>query len=218
VAHVLAEIGSDRIVAAVIIGVPVAVALVFLLLTRPCRVGPIPVLGSLVVVGLLGLGLWAAFASSPPPSTNTIPAAAGGSQFPPVGPSPSGQAPSASASPQASPSAGASCQPSGSTSVTVTAAVGASVKGFAQTCLAVPAGKVFSVTLKNDDPGVLHTWALFTNSGAAQRLGGAASASEAITGPDQKTYQLKALQPGMYFYRCDVHPTVMTGTLVVAAP
>jgi plastocyanin len=98
----------------------------------------------------------------------------------------------------------------------VTAPVGASVNGFAQSCLAVPAGKDFSVTLKNDDTGQLHTWALFTDSTATQRLGGAAGASEAITGPDEKTYQVKSLQPGSYFYRCDVHPTVMTGTLVVA--
>jgi plastocyanin len=213
---VLAEIGSDRIVAAVIIGVPVAVALVFLLWTVPDRVGPIPVLGSVVVAGLLGLGLWGAFASSPAPSTNTIPAAAGGPQFAPVGPSPASQAPQPSSSPQAGPSAGATCQPSGSTRLTVSALVGASVKGFAETCLAVPAGKDFTVTFKNEDTGVLHTWALFTDPRAAQRLGGAASASEAITGPDQKTYQLKALQPGTYFYRCDVHPTVMTGTFVVA--
>ena len=214
-AHVIAEIGSDRIVAAVIFGVPVAVALVFLLWTRSSRIGPIPVLGSVVVVGLLGLGLWAAFTASPPPSTNTIPVAAGGTQFPPVGPSPASQAPQPSSSPQASPSGGASCQPSGSTQLTVSAPVGASVKGFAETCLAVPAGKDFTVTFKNDDTGVLHTWALFTDASATQRLGGATGASEAITGPDQKEYQLKALQPGTYFYRCDVHPTVMTGTFVV---
>jgi plastocyanin len=211
----LAEIGSSRILAAVLVGVPLAVAAVFLLLTVPKRVGPVPVLGSLVVVGLLVVGLWAAFTSNPPAAIHSVPAAAGGSQFPPVGPSPSPAGSQPSGSPSPSPSA-ATCRPSGSTRITVTAPVGASVNGFGQTCLAVRAGVDFSVAFSNDDTGQLHTWSLFTDSSAAQRLGGAPSASEAITGPAEKTYQLKALQPGSYFYRCDVHPTVMTGTLVVA--
>jgi plastocyanin len=215
VAHLIAEIGSSRILVAVLIGVPLAVAAVFLLWTVPNRL-LVSALGSLVVVGLLVLGLWAAFAAEPPPATHTTAVAAGGSQFPPVGPSPAGGAPQPSSSPQASPSAGATCQPSGTTTITVTAPVNSSVNGFAETCLAVQAGNDFSVTFKNEDTGIQHTWALFTDSSAAQRLGGAASPSEAITGPDEKTYQLKALQPGSYFYRCDIHPTVMTGTLVVA--
>jgi plastocyanin len=213
VALVLAEIGSSRILIAVIVGVPLALAALFLLWTVPKRVGFVAPLGSLAVIALLVLGLWAAFASTPPVSTNSVPAAAGGTQFAPVGPSPASRSPQASASP----SPATTCEPSGSTSITVSAPVGASVNGFAQTCLAAPAGKDFSVTFKNDDTGIQHTWSLFTNSSATQRLGGAASASEAITGPDQKTYQLKALQTGTYFYRCDVHPTVMTGTFVVAS-
>ncbi len=80
----------------------------------------------------------------------------------------------------------------------------------------MPAGKDFSVTFKNDDSGVQHTWALFTDPSATDRLGGAQSASASITGPAQETYQLKALAPGTYFFHCDLHPTVMKGAFVVA--
>jgi plastocyanin len=222
VTHVFAEIGSSWILAAVMFGVVAAVGIVFVLLALPSRIGPLHVLGSVVVVGLLGLGLWAAFEANPPASTTSASIAAGGEQFPPVGPGPqsgpSGQ-PSGQPSPPGSPgpSPGApACQPSGSTNITVTAPVGAAVNGFAEKCLAVPAGKDFTVTFKNDDTGVAHTWAVFKDSTAAARLGGATSPTDSTTGPAEKTYQLKALQPGTYFYRCDIHPTVMTGTFVVA--
>lgn len=214
----LAEIGSSVILAGVIFGVLASVVAVFVLLTVPKRIGPLHMLGSVAVVGLLGLGLWAAFSANPPAATTTTSVPAGGVQFPPVGPrgpNPSGQ-PAPSSQPPPSPTPSPTCRPSGSTSVTVTAPVGASVKGFAQACLAAPAGKDFSVTFKNDDTGIQHTWALFKDPSATDRLGGAAGASEAITGPDQKTYQLKALSPGVYFFHCDLHPSVMKGAFVVA--
>jgi plastocyanin len=216
VTHLLAEIGSSEILAAVLFGVVAATATVFLLLTVPARVGPLHVLGCVVVVGLLGVGLWAAFEASPPPATSSASIAAGGEQFPPVGPSPSGppSQPPPSPSPTASAS-GPACKPTGSSAITVTAPVGASVKGFGQTCLAVPAAKDFSVTFKNEDTGVQHTWALFKDSSATDRLGGAPNAAAFITGPAQTTYQLTPLPPGTYFFHCDVHPTVMTGTFVV---
>jgi plastocyanin len=215
----LAEIGSSPILAAVIFGVLASVATVFVLLTVPKRIGPLHMLGSVVVVGLLGLGLWAAFSANPPAATTTTAVPAGGEQFPPVGPqgpNPSGQpAPSPAPSPSGSPTS-LPCRATGSTRVTVTAPVGASVNGFAQNCLAVPAGKDFSVTFKNDDTGVQHTWALFKDPSATDRLGGAQSAAAFITGPAQKTYQLKALPAGTYFFHCDLHPTVMKGAFVVA--
>lgn len=37
---------------------------------------------------------------------------------------------------------------------------------------------------------------------------------EIFTG-GQRAYRIPALPPGRYFYRCDVHPTAMTGTLLV---
>jgi plastocyanin len=215
VTRVVAEIGSSPLLVAVLFGVLAALAAVFLLWTVPKRVGPVQVIGTLVVIGLVGVGLWAAFTATPPASKTSASVAAGGFQFPPVGPSPSG-APGVSPSPSSSASpAGAACQPSGSTSITVDAPVGASIKGFAQTCLAVPEGKDFTVTFKNEDTGIQHTWALFKDSSATDRLGGAPNASAAIAGPAQTTYQLKALPPGTYFYHCDIHPTVMTGTFVV---
>jgi plastocyanin len=220
VIHVFAEIGSDRIVAAVVLGVPVAVAVLFLLWAVPKRVGPLQPLGSLVVVGLLGLGLWAAFGSSPPAATSSTALPAGGVQFSPVGPSssaaPSGKPP-ASASPGPSGSPGApspQCKPSG-TALTVTASVSASTKGFDQTCLAAPAGQDFTVTLKNDDTGTQHDWALFRDPSASDRLGGAPSAADFTTGPGEATYQVKGLPSGTYFFHCDFHPTTMKGTFVV---
>jgi len=116
--------------------------------------------------------------------------------------------------PSASGSA-APCQPDTGTSLTISAPVGASASGFDKKCFGVVAGKAFSVAFKNDDTGVPHNWALFTNSGATTRLGGAPDAGTFITGPDQTTYQVKALDPGVYYYHCDIHPAAMFGQFVV---
>jgi plastocyanin len=94
--------------------------------------------------------------------------------------------------------------------------VGASASGFDKACFGEVASKAFSVEFKNDDTGIPHNWALYTDSSAATLLGGAPDAGTFITGPDQTTYQVKALDPGVYFYRCDIHPTVMFGQFVVA--
>ncbi|HXF56133.1 MAG TPA: cupredoxin domain-containing protein [Actinomycetota bacterium] len=115
----------------------------------------------------------------------------------------------------------AECEPEpGVTELTITAPAGASVSGFDTKCLAVEAGQPFTVTFRNDDAGVPHNWALYESQDAAQAnqpsIGGAPSAAETITGPAETTYEVEALEPGQYFYRCDVHPVTMTGTLVVA--
>ena len=48
------------------------------------------------------------------------------------------------------------------------------------------------------------------------RLGGAAGPADTLVGPGSVTYQVDALPAGSYFFRCDVHPTQMTGTFVIA--
>lgn len=115
----------------------------------------------------------------------------------------------------------AECEPEpGVTELTVTAPAGAAVSGFDTRCLAVEAGQAFTVTFRNDDAGVPHNWALYESQDAAlggqPSIRGAASPGEVIVGPAETTYRADPLDPGQYFYRCDVHPVTMTGTLVVA--
>jgi len=47
-------------------------------------------------------------------------------------------------------------------------------------------------------------------------LGGAKSAGDFITGPGKVTYKIKALSPGQFYFRRDIHPTTMVGTFIVA--
>jgi nitrite reductase (NO-forming) len=96
-------------------------------------------------------------------------------------------------------------------------APGASTQGFDTKCLAAPAGTPFTVKFTNEDTGIPHNFVVYTDSSATTRLGGATSAGAVITGPFATTYRFPALQPGQYFFRCDLHPMVMTGTFIVAA-
>lgn len=111
------------------------------------------------------------------------------------------------------------CQPSGSsTTLQIAAPSGASTAGFDKTCLAVVAGKAFEVDFTNNDQdSIVHNWALFTDSSGTDQLGGGTT-SEPVSPGQTQSYSVKALQPGQYFYRCDFHPTTMTGTFVAAKP
>ncbi len=119
-----------------------------------------------------------------------------GSPMPPMTPTPS---PTASGSTTA-------CDPKGST-LHVTALNVA----FDTDCLAAPAGKPFKIVLDNQDAGVPHNVAIYTDSGAATSL----FVGDLVTGPKSVTYKVGALDAGTYFFRCDVHPSTMSGTFVV---
>jgi plastocyanin len=70
------------------------------------------------------------------------------------------------------------------------------------------------VTFTNDEIGVTHTWHVFNGpDSAAPTL----AATQLITGPgatDSVTFTAPT-QTGDYFFWCDVHPTIMTGTLTL---
>jgi plastocyanin len=107
----------------------------------------------------------------------------------------------------------AECEPEG-TALQIAAPPGASATGFDKDCLAAPAGEAFTIEFDNQDTQP-HNVAIYTDSSAATRLGGAQDAGDFILGPATVTYEVDPLEAGNYFFRCDVHPATMTGTFVV---
>lgn len=79
---------------------------------------------------------------------------------------------------------------------------------FDQSTLTVTAGEAFTLALVNEDSAP-HNVAIFTDSSASEPV----FVGELVTG-DTIVYEIPALEPGEYFFRCDLHPS-MTGTLVV---
>ena len=71
----------------------------------------------------------------------------------------------------------------------------------------VPAGKPFGLSFSNQESAP-HNVAIYTDSSASQAL-----FKGDIFSSETRVYQVPALAPGSYFFRCDVHPD-MTGTIV----
>jgi plastocyanin len=85
---------------------------------------------------------------------------------------------------------------------------------FDKTTITVKAGSQVTLTFTNNDNGVPHNWAAYTDSTASTPILGAKT--EVCTGPCQQQITFTApSQPGDYFFRCDIHPAAMKGTLVV---
>jgi plastocyanin len=89
--------------------------------------------------------------------------------------------------------------------------VSAQNSAFSERCLAAPAHEPFTIELKNMDPGVPHKLSIFTDASASKAL----FVGDLVNGPGTSTYHVTALEPGTYFFWCDVHPAQMTGTFVV---
>jgi len=77
--------------------------------------------------------------------------------------------------------------------------------------ITVPAGAAVVMTFDNQDR-FPHNVALYTDSTARTTI----YKGVIITGPKVITYTFNApSQPGTYFFRCDVHPSTMTGSFIV---
>jgi plastocyanin len=69
-----------------------------------------------------------------------------------------------------------------------------------------------TVTLDNQDAGVLHNVAFYTDRSASSAI----HVGELITGVATEDVVFTAPStPGSYFFRCDVHPDTMTGAFNV---
>jgi len=86
---------------------------------------------------------------------------------------------------------------------------------FDQGTLTVPAGSAVNLTFDNEDSGVPHNFSVYTSKEGAQSGEAPLASTKIETGPVQQTLTFAAPAPGTYYYRCDVHPTTMTGTLTV---
>lgn len=100
----------------------------------------------------------------------------------------------------------ATCSPSGA-SLSITA----KNLRFDIDCLAAPAGKPFSITLDNQDPGAPHDLSIYSDPGMTQAL----FRGSIFDGVKTETYHVHPLRAGTYHFRCDVHPA-MKGTFIVA--
>ena len=99
------------------------------------------------------------------------------------------------------------CEPTGRT-----LEVSAQGIAFDTNCLAAPAGDPFEIVFDNQDQAILHNVAIYTDSTAAEAL----FQGEVFPGVAEETYSVDPLDAGDYFFQCDIHPTQMTGTFVVA--
>jgi plastocyanin len=98
------------------------------------------------------------------------------------------------------------CSPVEGGTVTVVALGVAFTEGD---CIEAPAGEAFTIEFDNQDDGVPHNVQVF---GGPEPTGEPVVNPPTITGIDQTTYDVPALDAGEYAFNCVVHPT-MTGSI-----
>lgn len=83
---------------------------------------------------------------------------------------------------------------------------------FDKTTITVPAGAKVTINFDNRDQGIPHNFALYKDQNYTQAI----FRGQNVTGPAKTTYNFTAPStPGTYYFRCDVHPTQMTGQFIV---
>jgi plastocyanin len=83
----------------------------------------------------------------------------------------------------------------------------ASNLAFSTNQLSAPAGKPFQIVFENKEAAP-HNVAIYTDSSASKPV----FKENPFSGPRREVYEVPALDPGQYYFRCDVHPN-MSGTL-----
>lgn len=75
-------------------------------------------------------------------------------------------------------------------------------------CLVAPAGEIFAVTLENKD-SVNHNFSVYTFDLKSEFTGDISYGGETFH------YKVPELEPGRYLFQCDIHPSDMSGRLIV---
>jgi plastocyanin len=81
---------------------------------------------------------------------------------------------------------------------------------FDVSTIEAPAGEAFTITLVNNADTQPHNITVYTEEGGdvIGEVGATAEAGQTVT------TEVEALEPGTYYFRCDIHPE-MEGTIVV---
>jgi plastocyanin len=83
---------------------------------------------------------------------------------------------------------------------------------FDKRTILAAAGSSYKITLDNQDAGVLHNIAFYTNNRATQEI----YKGELFPGVATRTFTFSVPPtPGNFYFRCDVHPDTMNGTFTV---
>ena len=81
---------------------------------------------------------------------------------------------------------------------------------FNQKILVANANAEIKVSLANQDGGTLHNFSVYRDKSAKENL----YRGESFEGIKTVDDDFRSPEAGIYFFRCDVHPDAMTGTLV----
>ncbi len=85
---------------------------------------------------------------------------------------------------------------------------------FDKSELTIAADTDVTITVDNADDGIPHNFAVYDSQDDAESGGEALEATEICNGPCVEDATVN-LSSGEYFFRCDVHPVQMIGTLTV---
>jgi plastocyanin len=77
--------------------------------------------------------------------------------------------------------------------------------------ITLTAGAQATIQFDNQDEGLPHNFAIYEDESAEATI----FQGDIVEGPTTTDYSFTAPDAGTYFFRCDVHPTQMTGTVVV---
>ena len=84
-----------------------------------------------------------------------------------------------------------------------------------QSTVTVPVGSSVSLTVDNQDSAIPHNFSIYASQAAATSGQKPIAGTKPTAGPVQEKLLFNSPAAGTYFFRCDVHPTTMTGTFVV---
>jgi plastocyanin len=75
--------------------------------------------------------------------------------------------------------------------------------------ITVPAGREVTIRLQNDDAGILHNIAVYTDQSVSQVV----QRGALFDGPHTRDYRFQPFEAGSYFFQCDLHPN-MSGVFI----